>query len=140
MSLELKSLKNFSGRKGPLLLIIMDGIGIGKDDDSNAVYLANAPVLKKLLKTKYYTQLNAHGRAVGLPSDGDMGNSEVGHNALGAGRVFEQGASLVNSALRTGKVFKSKLWKTIAARSEKGGSPFHRAAFRRECSFTYRSA
>ena len=122
MSLELKSLKNFRGRKGPLLLIIMDGIGIGRDDDSNAVYLANAPVLKNLLKTKFYTQLKAHGRAVGLPSNGDMGNSEVGHNALGAGRVFEQGASLVNSALGTGKVFESKLWQEIAARSETGGT------------------
>ena len=122
MSLELKFLKNFRGRKGPLLLIIMDGIGIGRDDDSNAVYLANAPVLKNLLKTKFYTQLKAHGRAVGLPSNGDMGNSEVGHNALGAGRVFEQGASLVNSALGTGKVFESKLWQEIAARSETGGT------------------
>ena len=87
MSLELKSLKKFQGRKGPLLLIIMDGVGIGKNDESNAVYLANAPVLKRLLKTNFYTQLKAHGKAVGLPSDGDMGNSEVGHNAIGAGRV-----------------------------------------------------
>lgn len=122
MTLELKPLKKFQGRKGPLLLIIMDGIGIGKNDESNAVYLANAPVLNSLLKTDLYTQLKAHGKAVGLPTDGDMGNSEVGHNALGAGRVFEQGASLVNSALKSGKVFESKLWQEIMDRTEKGGA------------------
>ncbi len=122
MSLELKSLKYFKGRKGPLLLIIMDGIGIGKNDESNAVFLANAPVLNRLLKTDLYIQLKAHGKAVGLPTDGDMGNSEVGHNALGAGRVFEQGASLVNSALKTGKVFEERLWQEILDRSRKGGT------------------
>ncbi|MGD9157387.1 MAG: 2,3-bisphosphoglycerate-independent phosphoglycerate mutase [Desulfobacteraceae bacterium] len=122
MTLELKPLKNFQGRKGPLLLIIMDGIGIGNNDESNAVYLANTPVLNGLLKTDLYTQLKAHGKAVGLPTDGDMGNSEVGHNALGAGRVFAQGASLVNSALKSGKVFESELWQEIMDRSEKGGA------------------
>ncbi len=122
MSLELKPLKNFQGRKGPLLLIIMDGVGIGKNDESNAVYLANTPVLNKLIKTDLYTQLKAHGKAVGLPSDGDMGNSEVGHNALGAGRVFEQGASLVNTALKSGKVFESELWQSILGRSKRGGT------------------
>ena len=122
MPLELKKLNKFKGRKGPLVLIIMDGIGIGKDDDNNAVYLAKAPVLKKLLKTRLFTQLKAHGMAVGLPSDADMGNSEVGHNALGAGRVFEQGASLVNGALASGKVFESKIWKEIEGRSKDGGT------------------
>lgn len=122
MSLNLKPLKSFHGRKGPLLLIIMDGVGIGKDDESNAVYLANAPILKGLLRTKLCTQLKAHGKAVGLPSDGDMGNSEVGHNALGAGRVFEQGASLVNSALKSGKAFESELWQLLVDRSKKGGT------------------
>jgi 2,3-bisphosphoglycerate-independent phosphoglycerate mutase len=122
MSLELKPLKQFQGREGPLLLIIMDGVGIGKNDESNAVYMADAPVLNRLLKTDLYTQLKAHGRAVGLPSDGDMGNSEVGHNALGAGRVFEQGASLVNNALKSGKFFESELWQGIIDRTKKGGT------------------
>jgi 2,3-bisphosphoglycerate-independent phosphoglycerate mutase len=122
MVLELTPLKNFKGRKGPLLLIIMDGIGIGKNDETNAVYLADTPVLDRLFKSAMYTQLKAHGRAVGLPSDDDMGNSEVGHNALGAGRVFEQGASLVNSALRSGNVFASKIWHDIESRSKKGGT------------------
>ncbi len=121
MALNLNPIIKFSGRKGPLLLIIMDGVGIGKNDDTNAVYRANAPVLNRLLKTELYTQLKAHGKAVGLPSDGDMGNSEVGHNALGAGRVFEQGASLVNIALKSGKVFESKIWQDIGIRSKSGG-------------------
>jgi len=122
MSLHLEKLKSFRGRKGPLLLIIMDGIGIGKADDSNAVYRASTPNLDQLFKSDLFTQLKAHGTAVGLPSDDDMGNSEVGHNAMGAGRVFDQGARLVNSALTTGRIFQSEAWDNIAMRSEKGGT------------------
>ena len=122
MSLNLNKLKYFHGRKGPLLLIIMDGIGIGKEDETNAVYMANTPNLDKLFKSNLYTQLNAHGTAVGLPSNDDMGNSEVGHNAIGAGRVFDQGARLVNTALKTGRIFQSGVWENIVKRSEKGGT------------------
>src|SRR3990167_8627358 len=100
MSFELKKLKNFSGRPGPLLLIIMDGVGIGKRDESDGVYLAKTPCLDELMKSKLYTTLKAHGTAVGMPSDEDMGNSEVGHNALGAGRIFAQGAKLVSQAIK----------------------------------------
>ncbi|HZW40619.1 MAG TPA: 2,3-bisphosphoglycerate-independent phosphoglycerate mutase [Ignavibacteriaceae bacterium] len=113
MSFKLDKLENFHGRPGPLVLIIMDGIGIGKQDDSNAVYKANTPVLDSLMKGPLYTQLKAHGPAVGLPSEDDMGNSEVGHNAIGAGRVFAQGAKLVNAAIETGKIFETPLWKKI---------------------------
>ena len=122
MSLHLEKLKSFSGRKGPLLLIIMDGIGIGKKDDSNAVYRANTPNLDQLFKSDLYTQLKAHGTAVGLPSDDDMGNSEVGHNAMGAGRVFDQGARLVNTALKTGRIFQSDVWNNIVRRAKNGGT------------------
>jgi 2,3-bisphosphoglycerate-independent phosphoglycerate mutase len=122
MSLTLKHMESFHGRKGPLLLIIMDGIGIGHEDESNAVFLAETPNLDMLLGSNLYTELKAHGTAVGLPSDKDMGNSEVGHNALGAGRVFEQGASLVNKALETGRVFNTDLWGEIIKRSERGGT------------------
>ena len=83
MSFELKRSSKFSGRKGPLLLIIMDGVGIGKRDESDGVFLAKTPCLDTLMGQKLYTQLKAHGTAVGMPSDDDMGNSEVGHNALG---------------------------------------------------------
>ena len=122
MPLSLKSLTSFRGRKGPLLLIIMDGIGIGKQDESNAVYLADTPTLDRLFQSKHYTQLQAHGTAVGLPTDQDMGNSEVGHNALGAGRVFDQGARLVNHALQTGEIFKTDLWDRIIQRAKLGGT------------------
>ena len=122
MSLNLDKLKSFHGRKGPLLLIIMDGIGIGKADETNAVYMANTPNLDKLFKSDLYTQLKAHGKAVGLPSDDDMGNSEVGHNAIGAGRVFDQGARLVNAALKTGSIFQSEVWSHIVKRSQNGGT------------------
>lgn len=122
MKLELEKLKSFQGRKGPLLLIIMDGIGLGKKDDGNAVNLASTPNMDRLMKSELSTQLKAHGTAVGLPSDKDMGNSEVGHNALGAGRVFEQGASLVNSALSSGRVFETELWADIESRARAGGA------------------
>jgi 2,3-bisphosphoglycerate-independent phosphoglycerate mutase len=122
VSLHLNKLKSFQGRKGPLLLIIMDGVGIGKADETNAVYKADTPNLDKLFKSDLSTQLKAHGTAVGLPSDDDMGNSEVGHNAMGAGRVFEQGARLVNKALKTGRIFQSEVWDNIVKHSKKGGT------------------
>jgi 2,3-bisphosphoglycerate-independent phosphoglycerate mutase len=100
----------------------MDGVGIGKADETNAVYMADTPNLDLLFKSDLYTQLNAHGTAVGLPSDDDMGNSEVGHNAIGAGRVFEQGARLVNTALKTGRIFQSEVWDNIVKRSQNGGT------------------
>jgi 2,3-bisphosphoglycerate-independent phosphoglycerate mutase len=122
MPLRLKKLESFRGRKGPLLLIIMDGIGIGRRDETNAVYMAHTPNLDLLFKSGLYTQLKAHGTAVGLPSDADMGNSEVGHNAMGAGRVFDQGARLVSRALKTGSIFQSETWDHIKRRAEKGGT------------------
>lgn len=100
----------------------MDGVGIGKADETNAVYRADTPNLDKLFKSDLYTHLAAHGTAVGLPSDDDMGNSEVGHNAIGAGRVFEQGARLVNKALKTGGIFLSDAWDNIVMRSQTGGT------------------
>ena len=122
MELKLKKLENFSGRKGPLLLIIMDGVGLGKEYDGNAVYKANTPVLDKLMKSKLFTQLKAHGPAVGLPTDDDMGNSEVGHNAIGAGRIFDQGAKLVNKALKSGEIFETEIWKNVVDKGMKGGT------------------
>jgi len=110
MSLSLKPLENFKKRPGPLLLIVMDGVGIGKPYEGNAVWKAKTPNLDKLMAAPLYTQLQAHGKAVGLPTDDDMGNSEVGHNALGAGRVFAQGAKLVNQSIETGKMFESPTW------------------------------
>jgi 2,3-bisphosphoglycerate-independent phosphoglycerate mutase len=122
MSLRLKRLKTFSGRKGPLLLIIMDGIGMGSPYEGNAVHLARTPNLDQLCSSRFYCLLQAHGTAVGLPTDKDMGNSEVGHNALGAGRVFDQGARLVNRAIESGKIFKTELWDQIVQRGRNRGT------------------
>ncbi len=109
----LKKNNKFRGRTGPLVLVIMDGFGIGKRDQGNAIYLARTPNLDELKKNYLNTTLKAHGTAVGLPSDRDMGNSEVGHNALGAGRIFDQGAKLVNNAIETGKIFNTEIWEKL---------------------------
>ena len=125
MSFELKPLENFHGRKGPLLLIIMDGVGIGKKDDSDGVFLAKTPCLDELMKSKLYMQLKAHGTAVGMPSDEDMGNSEVGHNALGAGRVFDQGAKLAQKSIDSGAIFQTEIWKNLIDQVKGDNKIFH---------------
>ena len=125
MELKLKKLKNFTPRKGPLLLIIMDGVGLGEENDTNAEYMAKTPCLDGLFKGELFTKLQAHGTAVGLPSDDDMGNSEVGHNALGAGRVFAQGAKLVNKAIEDGSIFTGEEWQKLVSHVKESGGTFH---------------
>jgi 2,3-bisphosphoglycerate-independent phosphoglycerate mutase len=110
--LSLTRLPAFAGRPGPLLLVIADGVGIAPPGPSNAVTEADTPTLDALLASPLSTSLRAHGVAVGLPSDDDMGNSEVGHNALGAGRVIAQGAKLVNEAIVSGQLFTTDVWRT----------------------------
>ena len=110
MSLALRKHPSFAGRPGPLLLVIADGVGVAPPGPSNAVTVADTPTLDKLTSGELYTELAAHGPAVGLPSDDDMGNSEVGHNALGAGRIFAQGAKLVNRAIESGAIFETDIW------------------------------
>ncbi|MCX7679439.1 MAG: 2,3-bisphosphoglycerate-independent phosphoglycerate mutase, partial [Spirochaetes bacterium] len=100
-------------RKGPLVFIIMDGIGLREATEGNAFFHAHTPHLNMLMDSYPMTSLKAHGTAVGLPTDDDMGNSEVGHNALGAGRVFDQGAKLVNKAIETGTMFQTPVWKDL---------------------------
>jgi 2,3-bisphosphoglycerate-independent phosphoglycerate mutase len=117
--------KKFRGRKGPLVLVIMDGFGIGKPNNSNAIYLAKTPHLDELQKNYLNMTLKAHGTAVGLPSDGDMGNSEVGHNALGAGRIFDQGAKLVNRAIETGKIFNTEIWAKLVEKPRNENKTLH---------------
>jgi len=119
--------------RGPLLLVILDGVGIGKRDASNGVFLAETPNLDAITRgwneeagreanePPFFTSLQAHGTAVGMPTDGDMGNSEVGHNALGAGRVFHQGAALVRESIAEGAIFETSLWEQLVERSPAGG-------------------
>jgi 2,3-bisphosphoglycerate-independent phosphoglycerate mutase len=91
----------------------MDGVGLNPSTIGNAVAAAHKPVLDGLMKNHPFLSLRAHGKAVGLPSDADMGNSEVGHNAIGAGRVFAQGAQLVNDAIGTGRLWQGEIWKKL---------------------------
>ncbi|MEM9039907.1 MAG: 2,3-bisphosphoglycerate-independent phosphoglycerate mutase [Actinomycetota bacterium] len=112
---SLRSHPSFTGRPGPLLVVIADGVGVQPPGESNAVTEADTPNIDALTSSELYTELAAHGPAVGLPSDDDMGNSEVGHNALGAGRIFAQGAKLVNRAIESGAIFESEVWSQAIA-------------------------
>ncbi len=122
MALQLTPLPQYTAPRRPVLLIIMDGVGIGKPLPSNAVHMARTPNLDRLYAEGACTQLKAHGPAVGLPSEDDMGNSEVGHNALGAGRIFAQGAKLVNQAIADGSIFASPVWHAIMDRVRGAGT------------------
>ena len=99
--------------EGPVVLCILDGVGLGRGNEDDAVATAPTPNLDRWRAQAPFTRLAAAGRAVGLPSDDDMGNSEVGHNALGAGRVFDQGAKLVDAALGSGAAFSTDLWRDL---------------------------
>ncbi|MCW5699316.1 MAG: 2,3-bisphosphoglycerate-independent phosphoglycerate mutase [Rhodospirillales bacterium] len=121
----LKKHPRFAGIKGPVLTVVMDGIGINKSTVGNAIHHANTPTLDRLFKTSQHVVLKAHGTAVGMPSDDDMGNSEVGHNALGAGRVFNQGASLVSEAIASGELFEKPAWKDIVDNAKAHNSTVH---------------
>ncbi|MBE6667093.1 MAG: 2,3-bisphosphoglycerate-independent phosphoglycerate mutase [Ruminococcaceae bacterium] len=122
---DLKKLSKFNGVDGPVLTIVMDGVGIAPDTIANAVKGAYTPTLDMLMEKYPTVKLKAHGTAVGLPSDDDMGNSEVGHNALGAGQVFAQGAKLVSQSIESGKMFASDTWKTIIANVKNNASTLH---------------
>ena len=112
-------------RKGPVVLVIMDGVGFGKYSDGDAVARAMTKSLDGLYKDYPWTKLKAHGLAVGLPSDADMGNSEVGHNAMGCGRVFAQGAALVSNSIKSGDMFKGATWVKLIENCKKNSSTLH---------------
>lgn len=111
-----------SKAEGPVLVCILDGYGENEyQDDFNAVKMANTPCFDSLRANKdRFRTVQAHGTAVGLPTDADMGNSEVGHNALGSGQVVDQGARLVDIALDDGSLFTSDGWKHIEPAFESG--------------------
>jgi len=119
MANKLIESKNFQKAAGPVLTIVMDGVGIGAENESNAVLAAHTPTLDMLKETCPWVKLKAHGTAVGLPSDDDMGNSEVGHNALGSGQVFAQGAKLVSQSIESGKMFQGTAWREVVDNGKK---------------------
>ena len=128
----LKKSTLFEGVKGPLLTIVMDGVGLAPDTAGNAVKSAYTPNLDRLMQTYPMVPLKAHGTAVGLPSDDDMGNSEVGHNALGAGQVFAQGAKLVSNSIASGKMFASPTWRELIENVKKSEGAKYVGKERRE--------
>ncbi|MBE6604578.1 MAG: 2,3-bisphosphoglycerate-independent phosphoglycerate mutase [Ruminococcaceae bacterium] len=125
MSKKLNKLQSFQGVTGPVVTIVMDGVGLAPDTAGNAVATAYTPVLDMLMSKYPTVSLKAHGTAVGLPSDDDMGNSEVGHNALGAGQVFAQGAKLVSNSIESGKMFASATWQELIGNVKTSGGVLH---------------
>ncbi len=103
--MSLAASSSVAAPEGPVVFVIMDGVGVGAGDAYDAVAAADTPTLDELRELGLYRELRAHGVRVGLPSDGDMGNSEVGHNILGAGRIFDQGAKCVDTAVATGTIW-----------------------------------
>ena len=99
--------------KNRLVMVIMDGVGYSENSNGNAVKNANTPTLDLLMNKYPHTLINAHGTYVGLPSDEDMGNSEVGHNAMGCGQIYSQGAKLVNEAINNKDIFNSRTWNEL---------------------------
>jgi 2,3-bisphosphoglycerate-independent phosphoglycerate mutase len=107
----------------PLVLAILDGVGLEGPTSDNAVTSAAAPFLLGAIAGQVDGQpvvslpIHAHGVAVGLPTDADMGNSEVGHNIMGAGRIFDQGAKQVEEAFRNGDIW-GETWQMVMARQQ----------------------
>ncbi len=121
----LKKFNDFKVRSGPVVLCIMDGIAVGPKYKGNAVANAYTPTLHWLKENTLNLQLKAHGTAVGMPSDSDMGNSEVGHNAIGSGRVFAQGAKLVNKAIESKQLFRQPVWNKALQNCRENDSTLH---------------
>ena len=121
----LQKLPNFQGIQGPVVIIVMDGYGLPKTDVGSAIAAAKKPTLDRLFAQYPNIRLRAHGTAVGMPSDDDMGNSEVGHNAIGAGQVYSQGASLVSNAIASGAIWQGEAWQQIIAGAKAGRGVVH---------------
>ena len=121
----LQKLSAFPGVPGPVVVIVMDGYGIPKTDVGSAIAAARKPTLDALFAGCPHITLRAHGTAVGMPSDDDMGNSEVGHNAIGAGQVYAQGAALVANAIADGAIWAGEAWKEIVAGAKTGRGVIH---------------
>ena len=111
--------------KKPVVLVVMDGVGESSDPLGNMVMQATTPTLDALKANDPFRSIKAHGTAVGLPSDDDMGNSEVGHNALGSGQVYSQGAKLVNESIESGKIYASGTWQELVDGVKASGGALH---------------
>lgn len=121
----LQKISGFPGIKGPVVTIVMDGFGITPNEQGNAIKAARTPTFDWLMQNYSHVLLKAHGKAVGMPSNDDMGNSEVGHNAIGSGQVYNQGAALVADAIASGAIFERDAWKEISANVRERGTTLH---------------
>ncbi len=121
----LQKLSSFPGIEGPVVVIVMDGYGIPSNEVGSAIAAARKPTLDALFARYPHMTLRAHGTAVGMPSDDDMGNSEVGHNAIGAGQVYAQGAALVADAIESGAIWHGSAWRQIVAGAKSGHGVLH---------------
>ncbi|MEE8808332.1 MAG: 2,3-bisphosphoglycerate-independent phosphoglycerate mutase [Lactimicrobium sp.] len=109
----------------PVVLVVMDGVGWTEKDHGNAVLHAYKPQIDELMTKWPHTTIKASGVAVGLPTDKDMGNSEVGHNALGCGQIYSQGAKLVNESIESGKIYESQAWKDAVKYAKEHDGKLH---------------
>ena len=125
MDWQLRRHPQSPGLRGPLVLAVLDGVGIGRRDESDAVHLAPTPTLDAMWAPGVHCELAAHGPFVGLPSKKDMGNSEVGHNALGCGQIHDQGALLCNRAIASGALFDGATWRDVVSRCVQNRSALH---------------
>jgi len=125
----LEKLEGFKPREGPVVLIVIDGFGVAKPGPGNPVSQVPMPYYNGLLEeaknNKLHCLIKAHGPAVGLPSDSDMGNSEVGHNALGCGQIYSQGTKLVEESLESGAFFRTENWDKVVGSAARNNKTVH---------------
>ena len=106
---------------GPVVLAILDGVGLAPDGPGNAVSRARTPFLGTAAREYLHVALNASAEAVGL-TPGQMGNSEVGHNTIGSGQIMKHGIAAVNAAFDSGEVFNSEAWRSAVTKALNGGT------------------
>ena len=116
--------ENITMRKKPVVLMVLDGYGLSDRTEGNAIALANTPVMDKLMKECPFVKGNASGLAVGLP-DGQMGNSEVGHMNIGAGRIIYQDLTRITKAIEDGDFFENKALLAAMENCKKNNSDLH---------------
>ena len=107
-----------------MMLMILDGFGINENEQGNAVKLAKTPNIDKLMKTCPTTQIHASGLAVGLP-EGQMGNSEVGHTNIGAGRIVYQELTKITKSIEDGDFFSNEALNKAIENCKKNNSKLH---------------
>ena len=110
--------------KRKAVLMILDGWGIGRQDETDAIFAAQTPYLDQLLAIQPHTTLKTYGEHVGLP-DGQMGNSEVGHLNIGAGRIVYQDLVRINKAIAEGTIDQNPVLQQAFEAARKSGKAVH---------------